>query len=69
MKMGKPFNPEYPNYFLGVIRQQNLFDHLGKTAVDVRMNDKAHTADVKLTFAAEKPAEKPAGMGHGPGER
>ena len=65
MKLGKPFNPEYPNYFLGVIRQQGLFDHLGKTKVDVKMNDQAHTADVKLTFTVEKPAEKPAGAPDG----
>ena len=67
MKMGKPFNPEYPNYFLGVIRQQNIFEHLGKTAVDVKINDQAHTGDVKLTFTAEKPALKPEGGGRGPG--
>ncbi|HEY1220316.1 MAG: POTRA domain-containing protein [Bryobacteraceae bacterium] len=67
MKTGKPFNPEYPNYFLGVIRQQNLFEHLGKTTVDVKINDKTHTGDVKLTFTAEKPAEKPPGGGRGPG--
>ena len=67
MKTGKPFNPEYPNYFLGVIRQQNIFEHLGKTAVDVKINDKTHTGDVKLTFTAEKPAEKPEGGGRGPG--
>jgi outer membrane protein assembly factor BamA len=67
MKTGKPFNPEYPDYFLGAIRQQNLFDHLGKTTVDVKINDKIHTGDVKLTFAAEKPGEKPKGGGRGPG--
>ena len=67
MKMGKPFNPEYPNYFLGVLRQQNLFEHLGKTTADVKVNDKTHTADVKLTFTAGKPAEKPPFGGRGPG--
>lgn len=67
MKIGKPFNPEYPNYFLGVIRQQNIFDHLGKAAAEVKINDKAHTGDVKLIFSAEKPAGKPVGGGQGPG--
>lgn len=66
MKLGKPFNPEYANYFLGVIRQQGLFEHLGKTTVDVKMNEQARTADVKLTFTAEKPAEK---REDGPGGR
>jgi outer membrane protein assembly factor BamA len=67
MKTGKPFNPEYPDYFLGAIRQQNIFEHLGKTAAEVKINDKAHTGDVKLTFTAEKPGEKPPGGGRGPG--
>lgn len=67
MKMGKPFNPEYPDYFLGVIRQQNIFEHLGKTTADVKINDKTHTGDVRLIFTAEKPAEKTEGGGRGPG--
>ncbi|HUI43567.1 MAG TPA: POTRA domain-containing protein [Terriglobia bacterium] len=67
MKTGKPFNPEYPEYFFGVIRQENLFEHLGKTAADVKLNDKTHTADVRLVFSAEKPAPKTAGPGPGPG--
>jgi len=67
MKMGKPFNPEYPDYFIGVIRQQNIFEHLGKITADVKINDKSHTGDVKLTFAADKPAVKPEGGGRGPG--
>jgi outer membrane protein insertion porin family len=68
MKIGKPFNPEYPDYFLGVIRQQNIFEHLGKTTAEVKLNDKTHTGDVKLTFTAEKPAEKTQG-GRGPNGR
>jgi outer membrane protein insertion porin family len=64
MKMGKPFNPEYPDYFLGVIRQQNLFEHLGKTTAEVKINDKTHTGDVRLVFTA---AEKPESGGRGPG--
>jgi outer membrane protein insertion porin family len=68
MKTGKPFNPEYPDYFLGAIRQQNLFDHLGKTTADVKLDEKTHTANVKLTFAAAAPpAAKPEGMGRRPG--
>ena len=66
MKMGKPFNPEYPAYFIGVIRQENIFEHLGKVTPDVKINEKTHTGDVKLTFTADKPPEKSAG-GRGPG--
>ena len=67
MKAGKPFNPEYPEYFFGVIRQENLFEHLGRTTADVKLNDKTHTADVRLVFGTEKPAPKTAGPGPGPG--
>ncbi|HEY1183516.1 MAG TPA: POTRA domain-containing protein [Bryobacteraceae bacterium] len=68
MKMGKPFNPEYPDYFIGVIRQENIFEHLGKTTAEVKINDKTHTGDVRLVFTAEKPAEKTEG-GRGPGRQ
>ncbi len=66
MKMGKPFNPEYPDYFLGVIRQENIFEHLGKTTADVKINDKTHTGDVKLIFSPyQPPPKRPGGRGLG----
>ena len=48
---GKPFNPEYPDFFLGSIKQQGLFDNLGTTKADVHVDDKRHVADVTLNFA------------------
>jgi len=66
MKLGKPFNPEYPNYFLGVIRQENIFEHLGKTTADVKLNARTHTADVKLNFLPAEPPAKQQQGGRGP---
>jgi outer membrane protein insertion porin family len=63
MKPGKPFNPDYPNLFLTTIKEEGLFDNLGKTKADVKINDQDHTADVTLTFHAGDPP--PAGRGRG----
>ncbi len=30
-KPGKPFNPDYPEFFLKRVEEQNLFDYLGDT--------------------------------------
>ena len=64
MKEGKPFNPDYPNLFLTRIKEQGMFDNLGKTKADVKINEKDHTADVTLTFAGSPPATK-TGRGRG----
>jgi len=50
MKPGKPFNPDYPDMFLNTVRDEGLFDNLGKAKADVKINDQEHTADVTLTF-------------------
>ncbi len=50
LKEGKVFNPDYPDHFLQVVREQGLFDNLGKTRADQKVNDAAHTVDVTLTF-------------------
>jgi len=58
MKEGTPFNPEYPQAFLHSVRQQGLFDNLGDTKSDVKLNEQDHTADVTLTFAGQKPQKR-----------
>jgi outer membrane protein insertion porin family len=65
LKFGKPFNPEYPDHFLASVRDEGLFDHLGKTTADVKQNDKDRTVDVTLHFGAAPPPAKPGRGGRG----
>ncbi len=67
MQQGKPFNPDYPDLFLKRIKEEGMFDHLGKTKADTHLNQQARTVDVTLTFAAEDPATKPERHGRGRG--
>jgi len=63
MKEGKTFNPDYPDYFLNRIKEEALFEGLGATKADVKVDAKAHTADVTLNFGAEDPTKKPGRRG------
>jgi outer membrane protein insertion porin family len=63
MKPGKPFNPDYPDMFLKTVKEEGLFDNLGKTKADVKINEQEHTADVTLTFNGGPNA--PTGRGRG----
>jgi outer membrane protein insertion porin family len=58
LKEGKPFDPEYPNYFLKRVREEGMFDNLGETTADTTMNDKAHTVDVTLNFKYGAPVKR-----------
>ena len=61
LKEGQRFNADYPDHFLERIREEALFDNLGKTRAVLHQNDEARRVDVRLIFAApEKPkAQKP----------
>lgn len=50
MKEGKVLNPEYPDHFLARIREDGLFENLGKTKADLKVDEKRHVGDVTLTF-------------------
>jgi outer membrane protein assembly factor BamA len=63
MKEGKTFNPEYPDLFLNRVREQGLFDDLGATKADLKIDEKRHTVDVTLTFKGEDPAKRPGRRG------
>jgi outer membrane protein insertion porin family len=64
LTQGKPFNPDYPDLFLNTIRQEGMFDHLGKTKADVHVDEKRHVADVTLTFSGDAgPQQKPGRRG------
>jgi outer membrane protein assembly factor BamA len=56
MREGQAFNPEYPDLFLKRIRDGGLFDNLGQTKADVKLDQKAHVADVTLNFKGAPPA-------------
>lgn len=63
LKPGKPFNPEYPDFFLKRVHDDGVFDHLGVTKAETKIDDKAHTVDVTLRFGADDPKTKPARRG------
>ncbi len=68
IKEGKPFNPDYPELFLKRIREDAMFDNLGETKSDFKLNEKDHTADVTLTFKGADPKGRPGRRGgRGPG--
>jgi outer membrane protein insertion porin family len=58
IKEGKPFNAEYPEYFLNRVREDSLFDGLGKTKSSIKVDDVSHVVDVTLTFGAAPPPER-----------
>jgi len=63
LKEGKTFNPDYPDYFVNRIKEQGLFDGLGETKADTKVDDKRHVADVTLTFKGDDPAKGPGRRG------
>ena len=65
MKEGKTLNPDYPDYFLNRIKEEALFEGLGATKADMKVNAQAHTADVTITFGGEDPTKKPGRRGRG----
>jgi outer membrane protein assembly factor BamA len=58
LKEGKPFNPEYPQLFLNRVHEEGLFDNLGNTKADVKVNPADHSADVTLTFGGAAPPKR-----------
>lgn len=60
---GKPFNPDYPDFFLNRIKEGGLFDHLGATKADIKPDEKRHVADVMLTFGGDAGKQAPSRRG------
>jgi outer membrane protein insertion porin family len=54
IKEGKPFNADYPDYFLQQIREEGLFDGLGPTRSDAKVDEQTHVVNVTLYFQASK---------------
>jgi outer membrane protein insertion porin family len=58
-KPGKPFNPDYPDFFLNRVREMGLFDNLGTTKSNYKADDTTHSVTVDLYFrGAEGEAQK-----------
>ena len=49
-KPGKPFNPDYPDFFLKRVQEQGLFDHLADTSSDYTADAATHGVTVHLYF-------------------
>ncbi|MBV9761596.1 MAG: hypothetical protein JO340_13630 [Acidobacteriaceae bacterium] len=49
-KPGKPFNPDYPDFFLKRVEDQGIFDNLGQTQSDYTADASTHNVIVHLYF-------------------
>ncbi len=58
IKTGAPFEPQYPEAFLKDLREQGVFDNLGKTRAETNIDEKSHVVDVTLYFAGAGPEPK-----------
>jgi outer membrane protein insertion porin family len=58
LKPGTPFQPKYPDAFLKNIRDQDLFDNLGKTRAESNIDDKSHVVNVKLYFTSAEEEQR-----------
>jgi outer membrane protein insertion porin family len=50
LKEGTPFDAEYPDYFLQRIREDGIFDNLGKAKSVLNIDDEKRTVNVTLVF-------------------
>ena len=57
-KEGTPYNPDYPDYFLNRVREEGMFDGLGETRAETRIDDKTHVVDVTLYFKYAPPVNR-----------
>ncbi len=59
-KPGKPFNPDYPDFFLKRVRDMGLFDNLGSTRSTFKPEESTHTVEVNLFFTGAQGERKKA---------
>lgn len=55
---GKPYRPDYADSFLKELRDEGVFDNLGKTRSEAHINEETKIVDVTLYFTAAEPAPK-----------
>jgi outer membrane protein assembly factor BamA len=64
---GKPFQPDYPEAFLARIRDEGIFENLGKTRAETDVDESSKIVDVTLHFTGGKPEDtKERRRGRGP---
>ncbi len=56
-KPGRPFNPDYPDFFLKRVQEQGIFDNLGDTRSDYTADASSHAVTVHLYFKGGKSKE------------
>ncbi|MBV9265340.1 MAG: hypothetical protein JO061_04145, partial [Acidobacteriaceae bacterium] len=56
----KPFNPDYPDFFLKRVDEQQLFDNLADTSSDYTADPASHTVVVHLYFKGGKSKQQRA---------
>jgi outer membrane protein insertion porin family len=59
-KPGKPFNPDYPDFFLQRVQEQGLFDNLADTRADYTADPASHSVTVHLYFKGGKSKQEKA---------
>jgi outer membrane protein assembly factor BamA len=57
-KEGSPYNPDYPDYFLKHVHEEGMFDNLGETRAETKIDDKTHAVDVTLYFKYGPPVNR-----------
>lgn len=56
-KPGRPFNPDYPDFFLKKVEEQGIFDHLADTHSDYTADASTHSVVVHLYFKGGESAK------------
>jgi len=57
VKDGKPFDAGYPDAFLKEVHDQGIFDDLGETSSQTKVNEDTKTVDVTLIFLGSTPQD------------
>jgi len=55
---GQPFPDGYPEAFLSRVREEGIFDNLGKTRAESNIDEATHTVDVTLFFSGARTPAK-----------
>jgi outer membrane protein insertion porin family len=58
LKPGAPFVSGYPDQFLTAVRDEGVFENLGETRAEQKLNADTHTVDVTLYFKGAPPKDE-----------